>query len=421
MKIWAINVGEPLPLDAGTWRPWRVGITTKILADRGHHITWWSSTMNHHSKQKRFGATTELPLFDNARLILLNGRHYQRNLSAQRILNHRQIAREFRRLAAEQDRPDVIFCALPTLELAREAVRFGKQHHVPVIIDIRDQWPDFMVELAPSFLGPLARLALQFMYRDLREACCGATGITGNAPALVSWGVKNAGRKATENDRYFPHGYPEISYPAPLMQDAENFWDDLGVTREDNIPNICFIGSVRYTVMDFETVLAGFKPISDRARLVIAGTGDDLKKLKTQAAGISNVIYAGWVDGPAVKTLMQRSSLGLAPYRNSDNFKDSVPNKLIEYMSEGLPIVSSLEGFSRQLLSEHQCGYFFSEDQPETLTATLRSALDDRLARQEMGAREKAIFEESYSAEELYGKLADYLENMAENYKEKPA
>ncbi len=413
MQIWAISMGEPLPIDKGTWRPWRVGVTANILTDRGHEVTWWSSTMNHHNKTNRFSKSTELPLFERTKLIMLFGRHYGRNLSWQRIANHRQIGVEFRRLAEKQPRPDVIFCALPTLEVAREAVRYGKKHGVPVVIDILDQWPDFMVELFPGFLRPIARLGLEFMYRDLREACSGAVAITGNAPALVDWGVKFSGRPATANDHFFAHGYPQVSYDENLRKKAGLFWDKLGVPADSDLPTICYIGSIRYTVIDFETVLAGFQPLSKHARLVIAGDGDDLKKLKEQAANIPNVVFGGWVDGPAVQILMQRSAIGLAPYRNSDNFKDSLTNKYAEYMSEGLPIVSSLEGFSRRLLTENNCADFFTEGNAESLTRCLRDLLENGSQRQAMGIAARKLFLANYSAEKLYEKLADFLEEMA--------
>ncbi len=373
--------------------------------------------MNHHSKENRFEERCELPLFPNdhsdAKLILLYGRRYKRNLSLQRICNHRQIANEFHRLAEQMQKPDVIFCALPTLELAREAVRYGKRHSVPVVVDIRDQWPDFMVELCPAPLRPLAKLGLGFMYKDLKEACRGAVGITGNAPALVRWGVSHSGRETHDNDQYFAHGYPEISYDESLMTQAKTFWQDLGVGSDNHLPVICFIGSVRYTVMDFETVISAFKPISSKAQLVIAGSGDDLPKFKSQAVGIEKIVYSGWVDGPAVKTLMQLSDMGLAPYRNSDNFRDSMPNKLVEYLSEGLPLISSLEGFSRQLMQEHNCASFYSEGSPTSLTTAMTNLIDDDQTRELMGDRAYRLYKDSYSAYELYGHLSDYLEAIA--------
>ncbi len=413
MKIWAINVGEVLPIDSGTWRPWRVGVTTGLLAQRGHDVTWWSSTMNHHNKTNRYDQSTVLPLFDNSRLILLHGRHYGRNISWQRIANHRKIGQEFRRLSSSEDIPDVIFCSLPTLELAREAVLYGARNRVPVVVDIRDKWPDFMVELFPEFLHPIVRMGLFSMYRDLDTACSGATAITGNAPAFVNWGVQHSGRSAGPNDLYFPHGYPEISYPQELLEKAGVFWDSIGVDHNPQSPILCYVGSVRYTVMDFETVISAFSKLPGSPRLVICGDGDHLKKLKTRAAKIPNVIFSGWVDGPAIKVLMNRSVAGLAPYRNSDNFKDNLPNKYIEYMSASLPVISSLSGFSKTLLKEHECGVFFDEDDPASLLKTYSKLLMDRDQSQAMGAAGRQLYLRDFSAEKLYSRLADYLENVA--------
>ena len=74
----------------------------------------------------------------------LHGRMYTKNVSVARLLNHLEIARQFRRLSTREGTPDVILSSYPTIELCDEAVQYGTRHNVPVLLDIRDLWPDEM-------------------------------------------------------------------------------------------------------------------------------------------------------------------------------------------------------------------------------------------------------------------------------------
>ena len=55
------------------------------------------------------------------------------------------------------------------------------------------------------------------------------------------------------------------------------------------------------------------------------------------------MLFPGWVNKPEIWILMRIAQVGLAPYRSTEDFIISIPNKAIEYMSAGLPVISSLK------------------------------------------------------------------------------
>ena len=413
MRIWIITVGEPLPGDPGRDRLWRSGLTARLLAGRGHDVVWWTSTMDHFHKLQRHDESLSRESGDGYRLILLHGCFYGRNIGLARLRNHRQLAAEFKRLAPRQERPDVILCSLPTLELSREAVRFGRGHDVPVVIDIRDQWPDFMLEQVPRPLRPLARPWFGFMYADLREACRDATALISNTPRFIAWGAGHGGRPVGPLDRDFPHGYPAGTVAAADLAAAGADWDARGVPADDGTANICYFGTIRGTMMDFDTVVAAARQLAGRVRFVLCGLGEDRDTLLRRAADLPSLLLPGWVDEPAIQALMRRSVAGLAPYRRIDSFVDNLPNKPLEYLSGGLPVLSCLEGVTRKLLADDDCGYFYTAGDADSLVAAVGRLLDDpeqRARRAEAAAR---LFAARFSADKVYGELADYLEALA--------
>jgi hypothetical protein len=165
MLFWVVEAGEPLPVDSGE-RPLRCGMLCERLVAAGHQVLWWASTFDHARKRHRFDQPVTLSAKPGLTLRLLHGAAYRRNLSLRRLLHNRQIAAEFARDNLHcQPRPDLIFCCMPTPELAEKSVEFGCTHHIPVVIDIRDLWPDSYLSFAPWPFKTMGRLALRSEFR----------------------------------------------------------------------------------------------------------------------------------------------------------------------------------------------------------------------------------------------------------------
>jgi hypothetical protein len=111
-----------------------------------------------------------------------------------RIIDHYQVANKFKEIAQSESPPDIILCSLPTLELSLVATEYGRENNIPVILDVRDLWPDIFLELAPKWGQWLAKLLLLPMFNTLRSACTQATAISGITPEFVDWGVNYASR-----------------------------------------------------------------------------------------------------------------------------------------------------------------------------------------------------------------------------------
>ena len=214
MRIWLITVGEPLPIDGRGDRLLRTGMLASFLAARGHEVLWWASTFDHIRRAQRFPTDTTVSLRDGSRIRLLRSVGYRRTVSIRRIVEHGGVARKFARQAEYEPAPDVVLCSLPTNELALAATRYGRRHRVPVVLDIRDLWPDLLLDHAPRWGRWPARVLLAPMFRWAREACSGATAIIGVTPGYVEWALDNASRLRSALDQDFPFGY-ERTAPAP--------------------------------------------------------------------------------------------------------------------------------------------------------------------------------------------------------------
>lgn len=418
MRVWLVTVGEPLPTDEGVSRLLRAGILANLLAAGGHEVVWWTSTFDHSRKQQRFSADTTLRLESGVLLKLMHGCHYSRNVSLRRLVDHAILSRKFSRLSRHMPRPDVILCSLPPLELPVAVTRYGKANGVPVILDVRDLWPDLFVELVPRWARPVFNLALAPMWRQARTACRDAFAITGNAPKFVEWGLALASRTGTRLDRAFPHGYDARTPAAARVDDARTYWQSHGIQSDDGGFVACFFGAIG-PQSELDTVIDAARLLEQRGRkfkFVLCGKGDHLESLREKSAGVPSVLFPGWIGAAEIWALMRMSTVGLAVYRSNVGYVTNLPNKPIEYLSAGLPIVSSLKGYLERFLEDHGCGLTYPNGDAEALAQALIALDDDRTRLAAMSGNARQVFMEKFDADKVYGGMISYLEEVVDAY-----
>lgn len=414
MRIWLITVGEPLPTDKANNRLLRTGILANLLCKKGHVVVWWSSTFNHTLKKQRYNSDSLIDVTNRFKIYLLHSISYQKNISIRRIVNHYGVARKFRRLAETEPRPDVIVCSLPTVELCSVATEYGKKNCVPVVIDIRDLWPDIFFEILPSWAQCLGRYFIYPMVKNVRYACANATAITGITGAYVDWGVKYAGRERSIFDKDFPLGYSESAPGDDDILRSKIFWERYGISRKSDEFIACFFGTMGRQ-FEIETVIQAARILKRQKRdfrFVLCGSGDNLAYYKNLARDCDSIVFPGWVEAGEIWSLMRYSSVGLAPYLSIDNFMKNLPNKPVEYFSAGLPVVSSLKGLLEEVLEAHKCGVTYENGNVEDLTSALINLYDNRDLLKKMSENAYALFKEKYVAEKVYGDMIDYLESI---------
>ena len=418
MRIWLVTIGEPVPVDDGSRdRLHRTGYLAHFLADHGHDVVWWTSTFDHFRKKHLFESDTDVEVNGHFVIRLLKGCGYRSNLSYSRVKDHRQVAARYAELARQvADGPDIIVSALPTIELCDESVRFGRERGVPVVLDMRDMWPDIFVSSVPGPARPPARLLLGPMFRQAARACANATAICGITEAFVGWGLRRGNRTAGPLDRAFPMGYLTKPPSAESIRDAEEFWDGLGIKADSGEFVACFIGAVGRQ-FDLETVIRAARDLRRRgkqARFVLCGSGDMLERYRRLAGDEPSVMFPGWVDSAQIHVLMRRASVGIDPMMDRYDFLATINNKAIEYMSAGLPVVSSpARGVLFDMLRDHRCGVSYNDGDSGGLADVLAGLIDDSGRLTEMAANSAQLFESTFTAERVYAEMMAYLEEVA--------
>lgn len=419
MKVWLIKIGETLPVEGPDVRLFRTGLFFEKLSSRGHDVLWWSSTFRHSSKHHLFYENKKIKHSDHSSLYLINSAGYRKNISLRRLYDHNEIAYKFRHLSLKEPVPDVIFCAMPTLELSLAAVNYGRKHQIPVVIDMRDMWPDIFVSRAPLKFQKIFKKLLFYSFYQIRTVCKRATAISGITPGYVAWGLRYAEREKTSFDRDFPLGYSTTPPEPDKIKEAESFWRGQGIYAKEKPFIVCLFSNI-VKQLELETVIDAAKRLEKTGRhfrFVFCGRGDALEYFKNYASGCDSVSFPGWVNKSQIWVLSRLAHAGLAPYKSTEDFLISIPNKAIEYMSAGLPIVSSLKGTLQELLAKHQVGLTYENNNADSLFNLLCKLYDNPHELALMSNNSYNFFKERFNAEKVYADMCIYLEELVNVYK----
>jgi glycosyltransferase involved in cell wall biosynthesis len=415
VKAWIVFIGEELPTD-GAVRPWRYGILSDILADRGHEVVRWQPSFYLH-KIQRCEADTTIRWRENYTIRLIHVPPYRRPIGLQRIRHYELLARRFSALAREETPPDIVLCGMPSPSLCAASLDYGLARNVPVLIDVRDLWPDIFLDVVPPFLRPLGRLALGPEFRRNRRVFRQATGILGIRDDFVQWGLDYGGRARGPYDATFTHAYKERVLQTEERRREEESLRRAGV-RFDR-PLACFFGSFEESY-DLETVVEAARLLaagpSGNLQFVLCGDGKKLPALRVRAEGLPNVVLPGRVTPEAIARLMEAADFGLASFIRGATH--TVSNKVVEYFCGGLAVVASESEGIRRVLEANRCGATYEPERPQDLAALLADLMANGERREEMKANSRALYERSYTAEAVYGRMADHLEETVRRFRE---
>jgi glycosyltransferase involved in cell wall biosynthesis len=404
MKIWLINEGEALPIDSSNDRLQRMGILAKMMTKIGYSVTWFHSSFHHYRKEQRCYRDTIIEK-DGIKYVLLYALSYKKNLSLQRILHHKITARHFLKCSKVEPNPDIIVCAMPTIELTQNAVKYAKKNNIPIVIDIRDLWPDIYKEVVPSPLSPLVSLYSIIVKKRLSLYLKNATAIFSLTDSFLEWGLELIGREKKEYDSVFRMGY--ISNKIACA--STSVCKSLKISTKDFV--ICFFGTL--------SMMFNFEPIIEAARIlinhnnikfVICGDGKALSGIREKADGLPNIHFLGWVDKQVIQEVLSFSSLGIAPYINSENFIKNVPNKFAEYLSAKLPILLGIGGEMETLIKKNNCGvrYISAQD----LAYQILFLKNNKSACREMSYNAFNLYNMEFNANIVYMDYINQLERI---------
>lgn len=408
LSIWLIKDGEPIPLKT-TDKHLRAGMLSEALAKRGHQVTWWASTHNHQHKQRTYTKDTTLQTEGGVIVKLLECGGYKKNISIARIRHHRKLAKRFITEAEKMPKPDVIICSFPTIETAYATVKFGRKHHIPTIIDVRDMWPDIFWQYLPNWMQPAIRLATLHMRHMAKYAFKHCDALTSMSQDLCKWAVTISKRPPHKSRQIFYLGSDLDRVPPP---NTSQYIEQLRKNTATPLTICIFLGSMGHSY-DLMTIAKAAEKLENASLpspfyFLLVGEGAQYQALQEQTKKLKNVKILGWQDRQAAAELLIGADIGLLSVHNH-----AVPNKLFDYITGGLVIANSAPGEGQTLISKYKLGENYTAGDVDSLIYALNT-----IHQKGTDTYKKPIsaFAKQTNSSTIYNKFANLVEKTAYNY-----
>lgn len=406
LRIWLVKDGESVHMDSSVKRQ-RVAMLADALREAGHHVDWWTSTHHHFTKALLHAGDHQATTPSGVNVHYLSCGSYRRNLSAARIMHHRRFAEKLRAAFSTQEKPDVIVVCYPIIEAAVECLRYGRTHGIPVIVDVRDQWPDTFVNYVPPLAKPIVRLLNRILFPNDAWVLRNADYLTSMSTNVLEWAIAKSGRARTQEEA-------EVFYLSTDLDPAALDGEPGGADRLLDLPKdrliYTYLGTFNNTA-DLGTLADAIirlqqTGLRDRLAFVLAGDGDLMPILKEKLGGIAHVYFTGWLKKVPCHQLLRQSDVAFLTGIN-----EAMPNKIFDYISYGLPMICSLRGESRSFIKAHAIGETCPSGDPDALVAAIRTIAERGIL--DYRAAIAALPPGLYQSKAVYQRFTRFIERAA--------
>ena len=140
---------------------------------------------------------------------------------------------------------------------------------------------------------------------------------------------------------------------------------------------ILFLSRILKAKGIYETVQAAslLQAKYPNVELVVAGEGDELENVKrfVQNAGVSNVIFPGYVRGDEKRRLFEEASIFCMP-----SYSEGFPIAIVEAMAFGLPVITRPVGGITDFFRSEEHGFISDSLSPDVFASLIEKLLIDK-------------------------------------------
>jgi glycosyltransferase involved in cell wall biosynthesis len=289
------------------------------------------------------------------------------------------------------------------LPLCRIGTEIKKKYNIKLVIDLHENWPALLSVSSHTntLIGKI--LSSERQWRTYEAVC-----------------VRDADHIITVVDE-MKKRISELGIPADKISVLENTPEpgsvnELKYERDEKFFTLVYIGGISYH-RGLQYVVDGINLLVPRlpVRLWIAGDGKYSATLKEQVKKQSlqkYICFFGMITKTATEELMKKADIGLIPHIRSEQSDNSSPNKLFDYMAEGLPVLASDCISVKRVIEETNAGTTYIFDSPPDFANTVKTLYNHREKLAMFASNGKKAIDDKYNWEQGSDSLVTLYSNL---------
>lgn len=370
----------------------------RLFSSRGHDVVVITSDFSHSSKRLK----KMMPQYDTFKTVYLHEPGYKGNVTPKRLYSHYVWGKNVAKYLKTAEKPDVVYCAIPSLTVAREAGKYCKRNGVKFVVDVQDLWPEaFRMVLK----NKLFNLLLKPMEWYVNKAYAMADLAIGVSETYVNR-VLSVNKKIKSGVAVF------LGNNGQLFEDSAKKYRN---EYNDGIIRLCYIGSLSQSYdikMAVDALAMASARMTQHVKFMVIGGGvfkDDFEAYAKQKE--IDCEFTGPLDYPKMVGELCSCDIVINPIKKGS--AASIINKVGDYAFSGLPVINTQENPEyRKLVEMTHCGINCRCGNAEDVAAAIVKLVESPELRKQMGEAARQLGKDKFDRRYTYSKIIDAVENI---------
>ena len=329
---------------------------------------------------------------------------YKKNVSIKRFYSHYVYGRNLYKYLQTIEIPDVLYCAVPSLDAAYVAGKYAQEKKVKFVIDIQDLWPEaFRMVFDLPIISDILFAPLTYMANRVYSM---ADEIVGVSKTYVNRGVR-------ENKK--------TGVCVFLGTDLYKFDEACGkykIIKPENEIWLVYAGTLghSYNIRLFIDALEKLRKMGHQnIKFQILGDGPLLEEFM-QYAEKKQVDAKFWGRKPYEEMVAYLCASDIAVNSICKGAAQSIINKHGDYAAAGLPVINTQENQEyRNLIETYQCGINCGVESLEDVVDAIKILLQDQKLLKRMAQNSRTLAVEKFDRQLTYRVIEQLLYEIIDN------
>jgi glycosyltransferase involved in cell wall biosynthesis len=299
-----------------------------------------------------------------------------------------------------KDKFDIVFVyQLSPVFMAIPGIIYRKKHNVPLYLYCLDLWPESLkvnIKNENNLIYKCVESFSKFIYKK-----CDLIGVT--SKPFIKYLSRVHGIKLNKLSYLPQHGYDTYA----------------NLSNESNMHtgiNVSYFGNIG-KVQNFDIIIKNIDKVNSDITFHIIGDGSEFASLKQKIEAIQlsqRIVLHGYKQKDELVKLYNITDICLLSLKSDSSVGDTLPSKMIEYLSVNKPILAIAKGSVKELINEIECGYCVDIDDDVDFIEKINLLSTNSNLRIVMGKKGRQYFEENFTKEMFIDKLEKQFTKLLE-------
>lgn len=275
------------------------------------------------------------------------------------------------------------------LRIGKKLIRKGKK----AIYDVHEDVPQQILD--KYWIKPFLRRTVSNIFKGYEEkAARKLTGIITATP-FIRQRFEKLNANTVDIKNY------------PILEE----FNSIDIDWQNRKNEIVYIGAINHVRGIMET-LKSIESVDTKYHLAGSYFPQSYKNELMQLKAWEKTIDYGFVDRQKISEILNIAKIGILTLHPQQNIINSLPIKLFEYMSAGIPVIASNFPLWEEIVVKNNCGLCVDPMKPEELTNAINYLLQNDDIAKKMGENGKKAVMELYNWKQEEKSLIEFYKKL---------